>query len=72
MWINYKGIMALLEVSHSVAYKIIKTLQNELQKKGYMVNPNRKVPIAYVCERFGIDEDYARSVIANLNTNKSA
>lgn len=66
MWVGYKDVMALLEVSHSVAYKVIKKLQEELEKQGYIANPNRKIPIAYLCKRYCIDEDYARRVIADL------
>ena len=41
MWVDCKGVMALLEVSHSVAYKVIKKLQEELEKQGYIANPKR-------------------------------
>lgn len=66
LWIDYKGVMLLLEVGRSTAYKVIKELQIELKKKDYIVNPNKKVPISYLCDRFGIDADYARNMIENL------
>lgn len=65
MWINYKGVMLLLEVGRSTSYKIIDELQDELKNKGYIVNPNKKVPINYLCDRFGIDAEYARNIIEN-------
>lgn len=67
MWVNYKAVMVLLEVSHNIAYKVITELQNELTGQGIIANPNRKVPISHFCKRYGIDEDYARSVIDELN-----
>lgn len=67
MWVNYKAVMVLLEVSHNIAYKVITKLQNELTEQGFIANPNKKVPISYFCKRYGIDEDYARSVIDDLN-----
>lgn len=40
-----------LEVSRSSAYKIIKELNSELQKKGYRIISG-KVPREYVTERY--------------------
>lgn len=66
MWVDYKAAMVLLDVGHNQAYKAIKKLQDELEAKGIIKNPTRKVQVNYFCERYGIDEDYARGVIADL------
>lgn len=65
MWIDYKGVMALLQIGRNVAYKIINQLNDELSQKGYLVNPNHKVPIKFLCERYGIDINDAREILAN-------
>lgn len=48
---NVKDIQELLEVSESKAYQYIRTMNLELQEKGYLV-VRGKVPKAYVEERF--------------------
>ena len=62
MWVDYKGVMALVGVGHNVSYKIINQLNGELAAKGYLVNPNHKVPIKFLCERYGIDIEDAREI----------
>lgn len=54
MWVDYKGVMALLGIGRNVSYKIINQLNGELAAKGYLVNPNHKVPIKFLCERYGM------------------
>ena len=65
MWVNYKGVMALLGTGRNVSYKIINQLNNELSDKGYLVNPHHKVPIKYLCERYGIDLTEAKEILAS-------
>ena len=65
MWIDYKGVMKLLDIGRNKAYIIINQLNNELAEKGYLLNPHHKVPIKFLCERYGIDINEARAVLAN-------
>ena len=54
-FISTTEIMETLEVSESSAYRIIKNLNSELKKKGYLVLPG-KVSRKYFNERFyGLD-----------------
>lgn len=46
-----KDLGALLNVSESKAYELIRIMNSELQKKGFLVIRG-KVPAAYVQERF--------------------
>lgn len=48
-------IMEELECSSAYAYKIIRTLNAELQKAGYLTASGR-VPAAYFFDRFGIEK----------------
>lgn len=63
MWLGYKEVMALLECGQNSAYNTITTLQKELMEKGFLINPNKKVPVAYFCERYGLNEEYVLSKI---------
>lgn len=65
MWINYKGVMALLGIGRNAAYDIINQLNGELAAKGFLVNPHHKVPIKFLCERYGIDINEAREILAS-------
>ena len=53
MFVNVKDITELLGVSVSKAYKIIHTLNEELEKKGY-ITVRGKVSRKYFEERVGI------------------
>ena len=64
MWVDYKAVMALLEVSSVIAYRVIRELQAELKQRGFLVNPNAKIPIKFFCERFGVDIDDAKQIVA--------
>lgn len=50
-------IQSLLGISRSKAYKLIRTLNQELEKKNYIVIPG-KVPKKYFAERYygGVEE----------------
>lgn len=48
-------IMEELDCSSAYAYGIIRTLNAELQKQGYLTATGR-VPAAYFLERYGIGE----------------
>lgn len=44
----------LLGVAESTAYKVIRTLNEELKAKGFMVQRGR-IPSRYFIERFGLE-----------------
>ena len=48
-------IMEMLDVAKSKAYQIIKELNNELKKDGFLVKSGR-VSARYFNERYGLDE----------------
>ena len=50
-----KEVAAMLGVSESMSYKIIKMCNQELRKKGY-ITVRGKVPREYLIERVGIKE----------------
>lgn len=68
MWVNYKAVMALLEVSQAVAYRVIRELQAELKQQGYLVNPNKKIPIKFFCDRYGVNIDDAKSIVSSIKS----
>lgn len=47
---NVRDVMAVLEVSESKSYDIIRTLNRDLASKGYLTIPG-KVPTAYFEEK---------------------
>lgn len=49
-------IMLELDCSSAYAYGIIRTLNAELQKRGFLTVPGR-VPAAYFLERYGIQKE---------------
>lgn len=51
IYLSAKDISGLLEISLSKAYKIIRSMNEELKSKGYLVIPG-KVPTAYFNERW--------------------
>lgn len=63
MWIDAQGARAVLQISLTYAYRIIKDLKAELQEKGYYLNPTQKVPVAYFCERFGLNKDEVKKFL---------
>lgn len=63
MWVDYKGVMALLEIGRNRSYVAIRKINDELAEKGYLVN-KYKVPLKYLCERYGIDISEAKEVLA--------
>ena len=54
--LNAKEVAEILNTGITSAYKIIKELNSELIKKGYMVIPG-KVNKFYLLERFGLDKN---------------
>ena len=61
-FIRAKEIAEIMDVSEGYAYRLIRTLNNELKEKGYMTisgNVNR----AYLFERMGIKAE--REVLEN-------
>lgn len=58
---NAREVAELLGVSESKAYQFIKTMNTELEKKGFLTIRG-KVPAAYVRERFfGITSEGAQN-----------
>lgn len=52
-----KDLKEILGISESLAYRYIRIMNDELQKKGFLIVRGR-VPCAYVKERFfGMKED---------------
>lgn len=55
IYYSAKDISQMLDVSVSKAYELIKKMNNELEKEGYLVLSG-KVPIAYFNKRwYGLD-----------------
>lgn len=52
--INAQEIAVIMECSDTLAYKLIRQLNQELQDKGYITRTGR-VPRKYFFERTGID-----------------
>lgn len=50
-YLRAKDVAELLGVCLNKAYEIIRTLNGELESKGYLIVPN-KVPRKYLMERF--------------------
>lgn len=48
---NAQEVMEMLGVSSSKAYQLIRTMNEELQEKGYLT-VRGKVPVAYLEKRF--------------------
>ena len=55
---NVHDVISALGVSRSSAYKIIRTLNIELQEKGYLV-VSGKVPRRYFLARYYLETDVA-------------
>ena len=51
IFINAKEVSSLMEVSMGHAYKLIRQLNDELKKPGYLVVAG-KVPVVYFKKRF--------------------
>ena len=56
MLIGVEAVMELCHAPRSTAYVIIKELNRELQKKGFLVRPGR-VEKKYLLERYNIHEE---------------
>lgn len=57
-FMNVHDVISALGVSRSSAYKIIRTLNIELQEKGYLV-VSGKVPRRYFLARYYLETDVA-------------
>ena len=63
---NVRDVMAVLEVSESKAYGILRQMNDELKAKGFITIPG-KVPTAYFEEKvYGVHAE--QGIIACLNT----
>ena len=66
MWVDYKAVMALLEVSQAIAYRVIRELQAELKQRCFLVKPNAKIPIKYFCDRYDVNLEDAKRMVAEI------
>ena len=54
-WANNKDISVLLGCGKTKASQIRREVEKEILKKGKKIPPNHKVPMALVCELYGIE-----------------
>lgn len=59
---NVKDVMKILGVGETYAYKVIKTLNKELEKSGYLT-VRGKVNAKYFNERYMIDNVDSKEVV---------
>lgn len=59
-----KDLAELLNVSESKAYSLIRTMNEELEKKNFLTVRGR-IPVAYVKERFFFGVTDERSIAGN-------
>lgn len=62
MFYKVDAVMALLGISKSKAFEIIRQLRTDLEADGYILPPAGKIQKRYFCKRFDLDlqecEDY--------------
>lgn len=54
--VKAKEVSELLQCSRSMAYRVIKNLNDELEKNGFITIKGR-VSKSYLCERMGIEDE---------------
>lgn len=54
IWLSASDLAEMLEISLSKSYKLIKTMNQELEEKGFLVLPG-KIPVAYVRNRLYLE-----------------
>lgn len=67
MWINAEQIAKVLDICIAKSYQIINDLKKEQKEQGYYTNPNAKVPIAFFCDKFGLNKIEVREMMATKN-----
>lgn len=62
MFVRANDVKDILKVSKSMGYKVIKTLNTELEDKGFLTVQGR-IPIEYLCERYKLDEQEVKDFL---------
>lgn len=55
LFICAKDVALIWGVSESTAYKMIRQLQKDLVKQGYLSPPAGKIQVKYFCDRFNLE-----------------
>lgn len=62
MFVRANDVKEILKVSQAMGYKVIRTLNTELQEKGFLTVQGR-IPIEYLCERYKLDEQEVKDFL---------
>lgn len=62
MFVRANDVKEILNVSQAMGYKVIRTLNTELQEKGFLTVQGR-IPIEYLCERYKLDEQEVKDFL---------
>lgn len=62
MFVRANDVKEILKVSQAMGYKVIRTLNTELQDKGFLTVQGR-IPIEYLCERYKLDEQEVKDFL---------
>ncbi len=62
MFVRANDVKEILNVSQAMGYKVIRTLNTELQEKGFLTVQGR-IPIEYLCERYMLDEQEVKDFL---------
>lgn len=62
MFVRANDVKEILNVSQAMGYKVIRTLNTELQEKGFLTVQGR-IPVEYLCERYKIDEQEVKDFL---------
>lgn len=62
MFVRTNDVKEILNVSQAMGYKVIRTLNTELQDKGFLTVQGR-IPIEYLCERYKLDEQEVKDFL---------
>ena len=69
MWLTVEEVMLLLgDVSRSKAYKVMKSLGNEIVAKGYAAPPAGKIQKDHFCEKFLLNKRECESILEQHKT----
>lgn len=63
MWINAAQAAKILNCCTASAYKILGNMRKELKEKKYYLTPTVQVPIAFFCEKYGIDKNDVKEIL---------
>lgn len=62
MFVRANDVKEILNVSQAMGYMVIRTLNTELQEKGFLTVQGR-IPIGYLCERYKLDEQEVKDFL---------